>query len=92
VSKRLGQKYQCVQEVRTSTNSQTKRRRREWMTFINNGRSGSESFSCIIILNWAKPTDHSRAIGRADQESTVPCCRVKTLYLVRLQSFICPPE
>jgi hypothetical protein len=36
------------------------------MTFINNDRSGSESFSCII-LNWAKPTDHSRAICRADQ-------------------------
>jgi hypothetical protein len=59
--------------------SQTKRRRREWMTFINNDRSGSESFSCII-LNRAKPTDHSRAICRADQESTVPCCRVKTMY------------
>jgi hypothetical protein len=98
VSLRLGRKYNCIQEVMTSDISPKVRggaeEEEEDGTIINNNnRSGSGSFFCIITLFWAKRRDYSRGICRADQESTVPSCRVKKVMiiicLVRLQSSIC---
>lgn len=99
VSLRSGRKYNCIQEVITSDISLKARggeeeEEEEDGTIIdNNNRSGSGSFFCIITLFWAKRRDYSRGICRADQESTVPSCRVKKVIiiicLVRLQSSIC---
>jgi hypothetical protein len=100
VSLRLRRKYNCIQEAITSDISPKARggeeeeeEEEDGLIINNNNRSGSGSFFCIITLFWAKRRDYSRGICRADQESTVPSCRVKKvtiiICLVRLQSSIC---
>ena len=99
VSLRLRRKYNCIQEAITSDISPKARggeegeEEEDGLIINNNNRSGSGSFFCIITPFWAKRRDYSRGICRADQESTVPSCRVKKVIiiicLVRLQSSIC---
>lgn len=79
MSLRFGRKYNCIciQEalflnISPPSESGEDEEEEDGIIINNNNRSGSGSFFCIII-------DYSRGICRADQESTVPCCRVKSV-------------